>query len=447
VTEQPSSYQIPWTGAQTARAIIDLDALAANVAQLRKFHGGTWMAILKANAYGHGLGPMALACMRQGATWLGVAQLHEALRLREYLDAAGVKPVDAAQLAQNPALATAQTPRIFTWIMPPVSAQEAAQADSGLRQALRAKLDLSASTVEVLQAIIAAAQAEGKCAYVHLKVDTGMARAGANLEDLADLAQCAAQAQSQGHIKVVALWSHLARADEILIPATGQQLERYCQGLQILADAGIDVPVRHLAATAGTLWHPDTAALDMDRFGIGLYGLSPDHTVARAQDLGLHPIMRLEARLTQVKHIKAGQGVSYGATWQAPTDRWVGLVPLGYGDGILRSASDRAPILVGKQRTHIVGRVCMDQVIVDLGPTSNPDGTPRPAPARAGDLAILFGDPAPLNGPANPAIPTAEDWATACGTISYEVVTQLRGAHLPRYYVSQGSYKLAEIPQ
>ena len=122
-------------------------------------------------------------------------------------------------------------------------------------------------------------------------------------------------------------------------------------------------------------------------------------------------------------------------------------MPLGYGDGILRSASDRAPILVGKQRTHIVGRVCMDQVIVDLGPTSNPDGTPRPAPARAGDLAILFGDPAPLNGPANPAIPTAEDWATACGTISYEVVTQLRGAHLPRYYVSQGSYKLAEIPQ
>jgi len=176
--------------------------------------------------------------MRQGATWLGVAQLHEALRLREYLDAAGVKPVDAAQLAQNPALATAQTPRIFTWIMPPVSAQEAAQADSGLRQALRAQLDLSASTVEVLQAIIAAAQAEGKCAYVHLKVDTGMARAGANLEDLADLAQCAAQAQSQGHIKVVALWSHLARADEILIPATGQQLERYRQGLQILADAG-----------------------------------------------------------------------------------------------------------------------------------------------------------------------------------------------------------------
>ena len=212
--------------------------------------------------------------------------------------------------------------------------------------------------------------------------------------------------------------------------------------------------MRHLAATAGLLWHP-AARLDLVRAGIGLYGLSPDPAVATSADLGLRPAMRLEAPLVQVKRVPAGQAVSYGGTWTAPTDRWLGLVPLGYADGVPRAASGTGPVTVltasGPYRTRVVGRVCMDQLVIDLGPAWGvPDATTedaqdgdagqdsaqgtsglptRRAPAAAGDTAVLWGDPA-----TTPGVPTADDWARACGTINYEIVTRL-GPHVPRVYV------------
>ena len=186
--------------------------------------------------------------------------------------------------------------------------------------------------------------------------------------------------------------------------------------------------MRHLAATGGLLWHPATH-LDLVRVGIGLYGLSPDPSVATAAELGLHPVMRLEAPLIQVKRVPAGEAVSYGGTWRAPTERWLGLVPLGYADGLPRAAASAGPVAVNGLRTSVVGKVCMDQIVIDLGPGD------VDAPAEAGDVAVLWGDPTAADG--DPATPTAQDWAEVCGTIGYEIVARL-GARVPRVSLSRG---------
>ena len=171
--------------------------------------------------------------------------------------------------------------------------------------------------------------------------------------------------------------------------------------------------------------------MDLVRVGIGLYGLSPDPSVATGAELGLRPAMRLESPLVQVKRIEAGQAVSYGGTWSAPTDRWVGLVPLGYSDGIPRAASSAGPVGVGSLMTPIVGRVCMDQVVIDLGPARDETDALLPAPAQVGDTAVLWGAPDAVG---QETVPTADEWAQACGTINYEIVTRL-GARVPRCYV------------
>lgn len=208
------------------------------------------------------------------------------------------------------------------------------------------------------------------------------------------------------------------------------------EGLAILADAGITPRIRHLAATSGILWHPETH-YDMVRAGIGLYGLSPDPAVSSAADLGLVPALTLRAPLTSVKVIEEGTPASYGGTWVAPTRRWVGLVPLGYGDGILRAASNRARVTVhtasGPLDAPLIGRVCMDQFIIDLGPAEGDAGTPT---ARSGDAPATVGDIAVLFGAGHDGDPLADDWARAATTINYEIVTRL-GAHIPRVYADR----------
>ena len=255
-----------------------------------------------------------------------------------------------------------------------------------------------------------------------------MSRAGAVPEDVAALAAAARTAQDIGAVEVVGLWSHLSRADEPDSGSTEDHLERFLEAEAQVRATGLAPGIRHLAATGGLLWHPG-ARLDLVRAGIGLYGLSPDPHVATSPELDLHPAMRLEARLTQVKQVPAGQAVSYGGTWQAPTRRWLGLVPLGYGDGIPRAAASAGPVTVGGLRTHVVGRTCMDQVVIDLGPAVDDDGVPLPAPAAAGDVVVLWGDPA-----TSPGAPTADEWAEVCSTINYEIVTRL-GARVPRVAV------------
>ena len=412
--------------AATSRAVIDLEAVAHNGRLLAQTAGVPWMAVVKADAYGHGLGPIALTALSAGASWLGVAQLAEALTLRALLDEAGV-----ARPVEEP---SGQAPRVLSWLLPVMDPARAACEDSPLRAALKADLDLSVSTLSQLEALAAAARAQATTARLHLKVDTGMSRGGAMAEDLPALAAALRRAVDEGAVDVVGLWSHLSRADEPTSGSTEEHLVRYRQAERIVREAGLTPSIHHLAATGGLLWHPE-ARMDLVRAGIGLYGLSPAPSVTTGAELGLRPAMRLESELVQVKRIDVGQAVSYGGTWSAPTDRWVGLVPLGYSDGVPRAASSTGPVGIGGMMTAIVGRVCMDQVVIDLGPAQDETGSSLPAPAQVGDTAVLWGAPDALG---QEAVPTVDEWAQACGTINYEIVTRL-GARIPRCYVGAGA--------
>ena len=394
-------------------AAVDLAAIRHNLGVLRAAApGALQLATVKANAYGHGLLPVARAALDGGADWLGVAQLAEAFTLRRGLDEAGVARADAPILA---------------WI---------STSSSDFAAAIEADIDLSVSWTWVLADICAAARQVGRPARVHVKIDTGMSRAGSTLADLPALASALRMAADDGLVDVVGAWSHMSRADdpsEAGNASTASHVRIFEDGLAILADAGVTPRIRHLSATSGILWHPE-AHYDMVRAGIGLYGLSPDPAVATAEQLGLIPALELRAPLTSVKVIEEGTPASYGGTWVAPTRRWIGLVPLGYGDGILRAVSNRARVVVhtasGPFNAPIVGRVCMDQFMVDLGQAEGSPGTPTArsgqAPATPGDIATLFG-----SGVGGEAL--ADDWAQAAGTINYEIVTHL-GAHIPRIY-------------
>ena len=394
-------------------AAVDLAAIRHNLGVLRAAApGALQLATVKANAYGHGLLPVARAALDGGADWLGVAQLAEAFTLRRGLDEAGVARADSPILA---------------WI---------STSSSDFAAAIEADIDLSVSWTWVLADICAAARAVGRPARVHVKIDTGMSRAGSTLADLPALASALRMAADDGLVDVVGAWSHMSRADDLSEAgnaSTASHVRIFEEGLAILADAGVTPRIRHLSATSGILWHPE-AHYDMVRAGIGLYGLSPDPAVATADELGLIPALELSAPLTSVKVIEEGTPASYGGTWVAPTRRWVGLVPLGYGDGILRAASNRARVVIhtasGPFNAPLIGRVCMDQFMVDLGPAEGSPGTPTArsgqAPAVPGDIATLFG-----SGIGGEAL--ADDWAQAAGTINYEIVTHL-GAHIPRIY-------------
>ena len=394
-------------------AAVDLAAIRHNLGVLRAAApGALQLATVKANAYGHGLLPVARAALDGGADWLGVAQLAEAFTLRRGLDEAGVTRAEAPILA---------------WI---------STSSSDFAAAIEADIDLSVSWMWVLADICAAARQVGRPARVHVKIDTGMSRAGSTLADLPALASALRMAADDGLVDVVGAWSHMSRADdpsEAGNASTASHVRIFEEGLAILADAGITPRIRHLSATSGILWHPE-AHYDMVRAGIGLYGLSPDPAVATSEQLGLIPALELRAPLTSVKVIEEGTPASYGGTWVAPTRRWIGLVPLGYGDGILRAVSNKVRVVVhtasGPFNAPLIGRVCMDQFMVDLGPAEGSPGTPTArsgqAPAAPGDIATLFG-----SGAGGEAL--ADDWAQAAGTINYEIVTHL-GAHIPRIY-------------
>ena len=391
----------------------DLAAIRHNLGVLRAAApGALQLATVKANAYGHGLIPVARAALDGGADWLGVAQLAEAFTLRRGLDEAGIARAEAPILA---------------WI---------STSSSDFAAAIEADIDLSVSWTWVLADICAAAREVGRPARVHVKIDTGMSRAGSTLADLPALASALRMAADDGLVDVVGAWSHMSRADDLSEAgnaSTASHVRIFEEGLAILADAGVTPRIRHLSATSGILWHPE-AHYDMVRAGIGLYGLSPDPAVATAEQLGLIPALELRAPLTSVKVIEEGTPASYGGTWVAPTRRWIGLVPLGYGDGILRAVSNKARVVVhtasGPFNAPLIGRVCMDQFMVDLGPAEGSPGTPTArsgqAPAIPGDMATLFG-----SGIGGEAL--ADDWAQAAGTINYEIVTHL-GAHIPRIY-------------
>ncbi len=378
---------------------IDLDAIAANVASLRARLSPSrppeLMAIVKADGYGHGMLPAARAALAGGADWLGVAQPREALALRE----AGVRAP------------------IFSWLFAP---------GSRLDPLIAADIHLSASATWALDELALAAERAGRRASVHLKIDTGMARAGATAHDWPEVLERALVLQSAGRIEVAGIWSHLVAADEPGHPSLAPQKEAFEAALAVAADHGLEPRWRHLANSAGLLHEPDTH-YDLVRPGLAIYGLTPLPQLGGPELFGLRPAMTLNSSLALVKEVAAGQGVSYGHSHVTSSRTTLGLVPLGYGDGIPRHASNTAAVWVGGRRARIVGRVCMDQFVVDLG----------------ADAADKPGEPVRLFGPAMDAAPTAQDWAEAAGTISYEIVTRM-SSRLPRTYVTADD-ALAEV--
>lgn len=370
-------------GADSARVEVDAGAIRDNVAELvRRAGPAQVLAVVKADAYGHGLVPAARAALRGGATWLGVAQLAEALSLR----AAGV---DAP---------------LLTWIYPP-------GADVGA--ALDAGVDLTVGSAWTLDAVCTAARERGRPARIQLKVDTGLGRGGA-LTDWSELVAGAARAVAEGAVEVTGTWSHFAYADAPQHPTVRAQQERFVEAVAELAAAGVDPGLRHLANSAATLTNP-SAHFDLVRPGLAVYGLSPVPDLGDPAHFGLREAMRVTARLTLVKRAPAGQGVSYGHEYMTSRDTVLGLVPMGYADGIPRSAGMRGPLQVGGRRYTVAGRVCMDQLVLDLGPDF--DGA-------AGDEVVVLGRSADGE-------PCAQAWAEAAGTINYEIVTRM-APRLPR---------------
>ncbi|WP_344442229.1 alanine racemase [Kitasatospora nipponensis] len=372
-----------------AEATIDLAALRGNLAALReRAPRAALMAVVKADAYGHGALPCALEALAAGVRWLGTATPEEALALR----AAGIAPEQA---------------RILCWLWTP---------GGPFARALRAEVDISVSGQWALDELLDAVRATGIPARVHLKADTGLGRGGCQPRDWPDLVDAALRAQAAGLLEVVGLWSHFAAADEPGHPSIVAQQDAFAAALAYAEQAGVRPEVRHLANSPATLLLPD-AHYDLVRTGLAMYGLSPVPEVGGPADFGLRPVMALGARLALVKGVPGGHGVSYGHHYHTPGETTLGLVPLGYADGLPRHASGAGPVQIGSKWYTAAGRIAMDQFVVDLG-----GDTPE-----AGDEVLVFG-----NG--EQGEPTAEDWARASGTIAYEIVTRI-GGRVPRRYV------------
>ena len=371
-----------------AEIVVDLAAIRHNVRTLRELVApAQLMTVVKADGYGHGMLEVAAAARAAGTDWLGVATVEEALALRA---AGDVGP-------------------LLCWLdVPGERYSEAIQRD----------IDVTAYTLAELDAIAGSAHHVHRPARLQLKVDTGLSRGGATARDWPSLVASAARLQDRGLVRVTGVWSHFACSDEPGHPANAAQEQAFREALTVAEEAGLRPEVRHLANSAAAVLRP-SSRLDLVRCGIAAYGLDP--APGETPDLGLVPAMTVRARLVMSKQVTAGAGVSYGHTWTAERDTTVGLVPVGYGDGVPRHASGTAEVWVGGRRRPVRGRVCMDQLVVDLD-GELPD---------AGAEVVLFGT-------GQSGVPTAQDWAEACGTINYEIVTRI-GGRMSRRHVDEGT--------
>jgi alanine racemase len=326
--------------------------------------------------------PVARAALAGGATWLGACTLGEALELRR----GGI------------------TAPVLAWLLAP---------GLPLHEGVAADVDLNASDLAQLGELVAAARQAGRPARAHLKLDTGLARGGATRDEWPALLEAAAKAQADGEVEVVGVWSHFANADSPGHESVDHQLAAFADGLAVAERYGIEPRYRHIANSAATLTRPDSH-YDLVRPGIAVYGLSP---LPREYPTALRPAMTARARVALTKRVPAGQGVSYGHTYVTSRETTLAQVPLGYADGVPRSASNIGPVSLGGKTRTIAGRVCMDQIVLDCGDD----------PVAPGDVATLFG-------PGDGGTPTATDWADAIGTINYEIVTRFGSPRVPRVY-------------
>lgn len=377
------------TSGLLGEALVDLDAIAHNVRVLDEHAGAAGvMAVVKADGYGHGAVQVAHAALAAGAAELGVATVDEALTLR----AAGISAP------------------VLAWLHGP---------HTDFAPALDANVQIAVSSARQLNELLDAVGRTGQTATVTVKADTGMNRNGVGAADFPALLSALRRAVADDAVRVRGLMSHLACADETGSPVNDIQAGRFSDMRALAREHGLEFEVAHLANSAGAMTRPDLA-YDMVRPGIAVYGLSP---IPERGDMGLIPAMTLKSIVVLVRSIKAGEGVSYGHTWHAETDTTVALVPMGYADGVFRSLSGRFDVLINGRRRRSVGRVCMDQFVVDLGP--------GPVDVAEGDEVILFG-------PGTGGEPLAQDWADTLGTIHYEVVNSPRGRVARTYRGADG---------
>ena len=358
--------------ASGATLTVDLAAVAANTRFFVARTKAEVMAVVKADGFGHGRTPAARTALANGATWLGVTSIAEGLALR------------AAGLAAP----------VLSWLNP---------VDAGFGPAIEAGIDLAVPSLQHLSAVTRAAGAAGHRGRVHLHLDVGMARDGADPAAWPGLCRTAFDAEQRGLLDVVGLMGHLGCADRPADPCNEAGRACFGWGLQAARGAGLRPAIRHLAATAATLTDPRTHH-SLCRIGAGLVGIDPSRTAR------LHPALTLTAPVVAVRRVRAGRSVGYGHFWAAPADTTLGLLAVGYADGLPRAASGQAEVMVRGHRRPVAGLISMDQTVIDLGDQ----------PVGPGEVATVFG-------PGIAGEPTVADWATWAGTIEHEIVTGVGG--------------------
>ena len=364
---------------------VNLSAIAQNFKSIKSQTTADVLAVVKADAYGHGLIPVSKALEDAGVDWFGTALLEEAINLRK----AGIlKP-------------------IISWLTP---------LGEDFKSAIDLDIDLGIPSIDLLNEVIKAASLTGKAARIHLEIDTGMSRGGV-LSEWDQLIKSVLVGVNLKQLKVIGIWSHFARADEPDELMNQEQLSLFEEKVNQAKAAGIDAQFIHIANSAA-LFTNKSSHKNIIRSGIALFGLSPDiKTIGDSSSLGLKPAMKLKAKLNLVKDVKAGASVGYGGTVVIKSDTKLGVVALGYADGIPRNTNNLAGVFVDKKRAPIIGRVSMDQFVVDLGITST---------AKTGDEVIVFGD-------GSSGEYTVDEWAKAANTINYEIITRI-GPRVPRIY-------------
>lgn len=370
--------ELSLTPTAAAEAVVDLDAIAHNIRLLRELAGSAQvMAVVKADGYGHGAAAVGRAALAAGAAELGVATIDEALALRR-------EGISAPVLA---------------WLHPP---------GTDFARAVQADVGVAVSSVRQLGELLDAVERTGRTATVTVKVDTGLNRNGVSAAEYPGMLTVLRRAQTDGALRLRGIMSHLAHGDDPANPFNDIQAQRLTEMAAHARDQGVHYEIVHLSNSPAAMTRPDLA-FDMVRPGIAVYGQTP---IPERGDMGLRPAMTLKCTVALVRPVHAGDGVSYGHIWTADRDTTLALLPIGYADGVFRTLSGRIDVLINGRLRRSVGRICMDQFVVDLGP---------------GDVDVAEGDDAILFGPGTQGEPTAQDWADLLGTINYEVVTSPRG--------------------
>lgn len=383
-------------GRSVPEAVVDLAALAANVARLTtRVNGRRIMGVVKGDAYGHGLLPVARTLVDLGIDSLGVATLAEANRLRR-----GGVPARV---------------RILAWLYSP-----SAELPE-LEEAVRSGVDLSVGSSEHLAAVAAVAARINRTAHVQLQFDSGLGRGGVEERDWADFITQVAVCRAAGRVEPVGLWTHLSFADVPNDRRNEEHLERFRLARAVAERAGLRFDTVHSASSARALTtEPDDRDGETVRIGLSLFGVSPIDGVAESA-WGLEPVLTVRAPIVQVKRVTAGERVGYGQHHLVDHDGYIGLVPVGFADGVPKHAETAPVVLVGEERRVIAGTVNMDQFMVDLGADAVPPGTVVTILGRSVGGAVV----------------SANDWGAAIGSFGDEIVTRL-GSGLPRRYTDAG---------